>query len=479
MQGSFEKKVQEKLDELRLTPSEPVWKAIEKEIRPEKRRRFPFWIPFILVLLGGAGWWLMEGSSEDAASVPAVVTRSTDAGKKDEKNSIPKLNRLEEGTTAETKTTTSTEKSRAATADFSIRKLNSAEQAQTVLSHQKSEVKKPSAIAPNKPIQPIADHTESKMLLLDLAVKEANAKDNTLSAKTPSQQDVLPQAAQGNTGPVMEPSSAHATVENNLTPEDSTAKSPGKNGSLPLEKKDSALQKTKLAAANKGWQKMVTVRGGWSRFSDGILGSNTMRADFSSSPGTGNYNGFVGSANPVKRGTAFQAGIGMSKAIHSRWNITIGLQYAYYSTQTKVGTYKTIDTAVMTTDGKVALEGYYSNSNLRDFTMRYGFLELPLSIGFKPLTRLPLTLSAGASYGRLLHSNALQYDRWANIYYSDKATARKNIFAGFASLQYAFINRGTWQLEAGPVVQYHLSGLQKNSAKPQLFFAGLQSSIRF
>ncbi|RYZ49534.1 MAG: hypothetical protein EOO14_20525, partial [Chitinophagaceae bacterium] len=80
MQGDFEKKVQEKLDELRLTPSEPVWKTIEKEIRPEKRRRFPFWIPFIILMLGGAAWWMLGTRTEEKAittNLPAAASNET------------------------------------------------------------------------------------------------------------------------------------------------------------------------------------------------------------------------------------------------------------------------------------------------------------------------------------------------------------------------------------------------------------------
>ncbi|HEY1022525.1 MAG TPA: hypothetical protein VGE06_09420, partial [Flavisolibacter sp.] len=89
MQGSFEKRVQEKLDELRLTPSEPVWKNIEKELKPEKRRRFPFWIPFIIVLLGGTAWWLLDGSPEKTEFVPTVVTTPSVGSKEPEKITTP------------------------------------------------------------------------------------------------------------------------------------------------------------------------------------------------------------------------------------------------------------------------------------------------------------------------------------------------------------------------------------------------------
>src|SRR6478672_5620829 len=58
MQNEFEKQVQQKMDELKLVPSEPVWQKVEMQIRKKKdRRRLIFWIPFLGLMLG-AGLWI-------------------------------------------------------------------------------------------------------------------------------------------------------------------------------------------------------------------------------------------------------------------------------------------------------------------------------------------------------------------------------------------------------------------------------------
>jgi hypothetical protein len=57
MQNEFEKQVQQKMEELKLVPSEPVWQKVEMQIRKEKdRRRMIFWIPLFAILLGGGLW---------------------------------------------------------------------------------------------------------------------------------------------------------------------------------------------------------------------------------------------------------------------------------------------------------------------------------------------------------------------------------------------------------------------------------------
>ena len=51
MPNEFEKVVREKMDELKLVPSEPVWQKVEMQIRNKKdRRRLIFWIPFLALL---------------------------------------------------------------------------------------------------------------------------------------------------------------------------------------------------------------------------------------------------------------------------------------------------------------------------------------------------------------------------------------------------------------------------------------------
>jgi hypothetical protein len=56
---NFEKQVKQKMEELSLTPSEPVWEKVEEQIRKKRdRRRFFFWLPLTVLLVGGGVWFL-------------------------------------------------------------------------------------------------------------------------------------------------------------------------------------------------------------------------------------------------------------------------------------------------------------------------------------------------------------------------------------------------------------------------------------
>ena len=57
--NAFDKGVQDKMGEFRLTPSAPVWPEVERRIRERRKRRILiFWFCMAGLLLTGAGaWW--------------------------------------------------------------------------------------------------------------------------------------------------------------------------------------------------------------------------------------------------------------------------------------------------------------------------------------------------------------------------------------------------------------------------------------
>lgn len=480
MQGNFEKRVQEKLDELRLTPSEPVWKAVEKEIGPEKRRRFPFWIPFIIVMLGGATWWLLGRGEEEREPVVTVVSTSPKATNEVTTRTVsPSPIPTGEQQTPQTITTASpTEKNAAVNSVQPRKQVNGFEQPVTVQATQASETSDQKIITKNRERSSSSDKTVSAKTTEENSTTYSSATNKVTSERASIETEKGLLKTTGTPADTAQTISTEFTTTSTSTPVDTVMKKSETSADLPQVKKDTTAAKTKLAASKKGWQKMVTVNVGLSQYADGELGQN-QRADLNSAPSSGYNNGMMGNPGPVKRGAAFQVGFGLQKIIHPRWELTIGLQYGHYTTHAKVGEYKAIDTAILVPNGDVALRGYYKNTNQQDFTIRYGILEMPVSIGFRPLARLPLTLSAGATYGRVLHANALQFDRWANIYYTDKEATKKAQFAGFASLQYAVLNKAAWRLDAGPLVQYHFSTLHENSNDKRLFFAGLKTLVTF
>ena len=78
MHDKFEKEVQQKMEELKLRPSEPVWEKIEMAITPErKRKRSILWLSLAVLLLGGGGvltYQLSKDPEQEIGRVGIIVT---------------------------------------------------------------------------------------------------------------------------------------------------------------------------------------------------------------------------------------------------------------------------------------------------------------------------------------------------------------------------------------------------------------------
>ncbi|MDQ3278057.1 MAG: hypothetical protein M3Q06_07010, partial [Bacteroidota bacterium] len=409
MQGSFEKRVQEKLEELKLTPSEPVWNAIEKELAPPKRRRFPLWIPFVIVLLSGASWWFLSGKEQGASTGTNTVPAGTSLTQKQ----------------SETSSHTSTEQNKAVPPTFSPANTSTENRDQ----------RQDKTVSRQQPSLSLTDHSFAANANRYITGKTA-APEKTAAAKagsdeafqiTPDDTDmsaeILSKGTEPKKTPVQSERDSSVRVQQPVTEQtrspltavvDSAAEKPEeKMTDVPRQGADSAITKKKIAAIQKAWRKTFTLEGGWSRPSSGPLFASGRSRELvyaSPSPSSGLNNSVgYGNQSPVNSGAAFRIGAGLAKALGDRWEVSLGLQYAYYSNRSRVGDFKPIDTAFASFNGDVAVSGYYRNNNQQDYTTRLHMLEVPVSLGFKPILRVPLTLAVGALYGRLLHSNALSF----------------------------------------------------------------------
>ena len=86
-ENNFEKRVQEKMDQLGFDPSDTVWTAIDKEINKEKRSRKPFFFLFFLSGLLLAGGGIYFGMVKNSAN--NIITSQQLNGKKENKVVLP------------------------------------------------------------------------------------------------------------------------------------------------------------------------------------------------------------------------------------------------------------------------------------------------------------------------------------------------------------------------------------------------------
>jgi hypothetical protein len=470
MQDDFEKRVQQKMEELNLTPSAPVWEKIELQIRPEKKRRVFFWLFFAALLIGGSWWFLMQQQQTNQSSISTNQVQSHD--------------RLVNSTPVNEQKTPANNTTPEKIASKSKNQLSIAK---------KSIVEGTENLFVTQAVRKGQNDVASKKI----AGRETSPPDRDLSVAISGNQSNQEEKKQPETKAENQESSStqfNADSSNNNKPatdevKPSTDKKPAEDAK-PSINADTSGRKLKVAVTGKGWQKRFLLQGGWSQYASGLTGLGASYQDryATNVPNSSVSGGNSGSASSVEytKGLSFATGLGLSRLVNERLALTIALQYAYYSVNSKVGTYRRIDTAVAYAGSLVAVGGYYdknlsTDSLSTDFTTHYHVLELPVGIDYRLLKKYPLYVSLGAAYGRLMASNALTYNPSSGIYYENKENNSRNYLNLFAGLQYHIVQKGKLKLALGPQAQYNLTHLQKQytGKAPHLFFAGIKGSIEF
>lgn len=487
MQNEFEKQVQQKMEDLKLVPSEPVWQKVELQIRGrrEKRRFIFFLLPVGLLLAGAIAYWMWDSSDNNTIakkqeSFPSpIVNQSKQNFKKENTNEKTNNVTVQNKTSNQTKNNSkpvihqsSVSASPIATDLKSLPERKTKTQARIInqkISFGKVDKEKiplidksNSSIAENKKTETSSEQIQKESLVLKDTATSYVGENNTTSQQVQTEQP------------------------KNMVVDSADKKE--KNSIISPVDSQQIISKKKIVSSPK-WKKTITIQLGTSRFREGLFagifdgGQKSM--DYASSP-QGNVNGgqtiFYPSA--VTKGFSFVAGGGVERSLGKRLQFNASIQYHYYSTHTQVGTSRRQDTSFRYASSMVTASSFYNNTTAtikKDYTNKFGIVEIPVSIGYQLFRRLPLQFSIGASYGRLLKSNLLTFDHTSNLYYYNKDNNVKNFMSVFSSLQYRITNKNKMKITAGPVWQFNPTEIQKENRYtiPHLFFWGLKTDISF
>src|SRR5665213_2306031 len=76
-QNNFEKDIHGKLEELKIDPSDSVWKNVQEHIvKKEKKRRILFLLFFLFLLISLAGYWLFNSNANKQVRNVAIAKTS-------------------------------------------------------------------------------------------------------------------------------------------------------------------------------------------------------------------------------------------------------------------------------------------------------------------------------------------------------------------------------------------------------------------
>ena len=528
---NFEKQIQQKLDELKIPPSDHLWSSVEARIRKDRRRRRGvIFFPLFLLLLVAAGSYfglqnyLSSTNNSVSKSTPAIATRdNTDnnnsttetakaaaelhqrpPGDKEVGNSIQPAtqNRHEEEEVNENQSDHGVVQPVDLKKPVPENKLRIRPQTASSKSAKKKELvviedpderryQKNNPTVPDNRKQQVPGDNETinrnaseqgKSLLVGLSA----AQEETLGNK------------QINTGPQSQTSKVAVAVETNDL--DSAANRLARMLALPLDSaatlttvEDSKAASRKIASSLK-WGFSGSV--GMSNLSEGgffsgifdILGvEKAMVADVSPIPNTGSNAGpaaVVYQPSEIEKGLSFSLGAFFQKNITKRISISTGLEYRFYSTHIRVGNRVDSFAMVQNAFGSMNINQYYRAAPVpasQEYTNRFHFVELPLSghLQLNKGNRLPIFWNAGISLSYLVSTSVLHFDSRTGLYYKDNDLLNRlqtGMSTGFAV---TLLNASRLSVQLGPQFQYNFTDLMKQqvSGGKHLFYFGLNTRV--
>jgi hypothetical protein len=525
----FEKQVQARMEHLKMRPSGAVWTEVEKHIRKDKRRRrMILWLPVFLLLMGAGGYMVMKNTQQTtkqdlvkqpSSTSPSSSTKNTDlsanstqpqdanqqAATPDNNNTqaasggpsvtdqpsaltdVPPAtnNKVPGNTPAPAVATNTLTGKKQATVN------NPKEQKHPQVITEKAKAgknynKKNIQGRKNKPATVPVDPTHQDQIAKDKAGKDTAPTGEVVTAgkdaKQPLQDVAAVPAASG-----VDSSIVKAHVADSVGKDNTFIKTATLTDAAPVVAQ--AKQDKKKKHASK-WQWGLQAEAGYSGITkDGLFGLLDNKSEVADLALMDNAMSYapqfprpVNKASSITMGPAFSIGGFVQRSLSRRLSLSAGLQYTYLSARTVVGNRvdntRTVNRAPNTAQ---LVSSYYDANNNRDYTNRYHFIELPVTLHtqLNKGKRLPLVWDAGFSVSRLLGTTALHYDGLSGVYYKDNELFNRLQWVASTGFNVGLFHKTKYPLYIGPMLRYNISGVLKKdySTGQHLWSVGLRASI--
>jgi len=492
----FERQVHQKMEEIKIHPSDAVWKEVERRLHPNKSRRW-IWLPFLFLALGTGGYLMYTNkpASHQSEQPGADLSLHNSNALKQNKDK--------------------TERSKKASKTTKYKKQDTIEIAALSTVNKERYIsgkdKKP-AISGQLTLPAPATHTGSHANKTGKPEINSLLQNNSMNRNTHGdvEENILV-----NIPPLLQTESLSSGVSGHRTDDSS-------GNMIKIKEPIPARVNTLIAPANpvntslalrnlwvavnaparkqqkrSGWEWGFSIQAGQSDVTNGKFTSLFAReavADVNNSFATGNQ-----SVNPsttyispsaLKPGPGYSAGVLVKKQLTRRTSISAGLQYTRFTTSQKVGK-RVTDTLIIlrnSTADQKAIEEFFRLGNTDSFMNhsyinKYHFIGLPVVFETKLTDNrfVPVYWDFGVSFSRLVSSNALHYDGNSKIYYKDNGLFNQNQLSIHTGLPVRIVSGNQFSFKAGPVVQYGISDMikQEQRGSKHFLYVGLKADITF
>ena len=500
-ENEFEKKVSSEMQDLRFKPSENVWLRVEERIKTKKKRRILVFV-FLFAGLALLGYWQLSnlfGGYENNIATVAEKKEDNSSTSSEETNKTSTVN-----TNSETIKREEVEKVNDKTDSNRISHDQRKEKTSVTVNSKDIVVSKKVISDPRKNKDENNRKPETKKTEVDegaqavIVVTSADSKKKSTTDETKvtdkpvvntdndsvARQD---QVSQPQTKPL-----ENTTDSSKVQRAQQEKKSDGKTDTLlKIEQtKQPARPIVKQGPSEKKWKWGLHITPGISYLSDHGFPINSQnfydQLAYQNNAPTGTPPVRQQPSDP-EAGFAFQAGAFAQRQLSPRINLSLGLQYGYYSNVLHIGMRR--DSLLNNNQFASALDEkadvvYSAGGDMVKYSNHYHFIELPLIFQWqlnKNKTN-PFVWSAGLTIGQMISTNAIMYDTAFNgIYYQNKKLLNKTQFSLSTGFSWTIANSKKAQWNLGPVVNVHLNRLVDNpfDKTGYVFFAGLRTAVLF
>jgi len=456
-QNNFEKQVQQKMEELKIHPSESAWNNIEKRIgQKRERRRWVFILSLSIFLILFTAFYLNYHPGKTNIS-QQKNERSAIVENKIENSNLPGKTPVEFNKNHQ-ETENKIEKKYVEVMPENARAVTS------------SELK-------NNPKRKINDEGISKAFSDSDFAQKINKDEIVNDNKIKNVKKSLPAGdlaySEIKIDSVIENAGKNITVASSPT----TISDENIEG-MPTIKKGNEKDTTavigfsNVAGAKKiksDWKSGFTFSSGKSIASYDLLSQNKSNLYYSS-PVTSGGNPNPGySPSKLTSSFAFSAGVFFEKDILAKSKISFGLNYTYFSTKNKVGNkFDSVQT------------NYNSTNPLHDYNNKFYFVELPLTLKLRlnPKKSSPLYWNAGISISEFISSNALQFNSDRGLYYNDNSFFNKTQIGFSTGFLATLFSESKVPVNIGPYFYYGATKLANKGLYNKTHFSSIGISAQ-
>ena len=483
--NAFDKGVQEKMEEFRLSPSAPVWPEVERRIRERKKRRILiFWFCLAGLLITGAGaWWMLHEKTVNP-SLPVANNHNISVQPKSDTSDIANNNPLladsltknKNNSTTTTTTTLSaneiTEKAPVAGASDAITRKNN-------VSHYNHQQGSPVNAAPfRKRNTGSVDNGHEKRYVTTGNGKKS--KRTVLANKQSAPVDTKPEPPANTViaGNEQRAVSQDFTTDPKTTVQAAAIPAPVAVQGRTADKADTGVvtktdevkpATTAIQSKKKQhkWQTGFVLAFGEAKLTESrfsLFSEKRFDALQSGvSTGSGNFNNQSFADSLPLKGPAFHAGVFAKRKMGKKTAFSIGANLAYYSGKQRVGAFVDSVRQLSNYFSSRTAGGFYRSGSSDWYTNRYYYLQVPLLLHWQinKGTKLPpMEWENGFVPSLLTGSRALVYDPASTIFFSDKTVYNRFSLVYQTGFTATFASRTRHPLTAGFYYNYHFSKLQ-------------------